>query len=156
MSLQLHNLSSLVKKRKRVGRGGSRGGTSGKGHKGQKARTGHHGVGIGFEGGQMPLARRLPKVGFNNSVFKKEFQCIDLNDIEKHFSVGDEIKREHLIAKGLIKPLKSKKSAYTSMIKLLGDGTLSKKVTIYVDAASKQAQASVEQTGGTIVLTKEM
>jgi len=73
---QLNKLSPLVKKRKRVGRGGKLGGTSGKGHKGQKARSGGY-VRIGFEGGQMPLFRRLPKRGFNNHNFQDTFVVVN-------------------------------------------------------------------------------
>ncbi len=76
---QLSSLTSLVKKRKRIGRGGSRGGTSGRGNKGQKARTGHSTMRAAFEGGQMPLVRRLPKRGFNNKPFQKEFEIINID-----------------------------------------------------------------------------
>ncbi len=79
----LSNLSRLVKKRKRVGRGGDLGGTSGKGHKGQKARSGPR-IGSAFEGGQMPLTRRLPKRGFSNAPFKETYEIVNRTEIRCH------------------------------------------------------------------------
>ncbi len=91
---QLNNLVSSGKKRKRVGRGGSRGGTSGKGHKGQKARSGGT-VRAGFEGGQMPLYRRLPKRGFTNARFKPELIIVNLDRLDKAFNDGELLLRKN-------------------------------------------------------------
>ena len=101
MFQQLNNLAPLVKKRQRIGRGGSRGGTSGKGHKGQLARTGGKSkVRFGFEGGQIPLARRMPKRGFNNSAFRIEQAIVNLDDLERIFDNGTLITKELLMAHG--------------------------------------------------------
>ena len=86
--LNLHNLTPLVKKRKRIGRGGKRGGTSGKGHKGQSARSGGQQSANGFEGGQMPLFRRLPKRGFNNSPFAQVTKIVNLQQLNEVFEDG--------------------------------------------------------------------
>lgn len=152
--VRLDNLSRLVKKRKRVGRGGSRGGTSGRGHKGQKARSGGS-IALTFEGGQMPLVRRLPKRGFTNARFKKIFELINLEQIETVFDEGAVINKESLIEKGLIKSKKSKKGA-SFLIKVLGDGVLSKKVTIYADAFSKSALKAIQDCGGEANVTREI
>ena len=95
-------MTPLVKKRKRIGRGGSRGGTSGKGHKGHKARSGG-GVRIGFEGGQMPLYRRLPKRGFTNARHKKYVIIVGLDRIIYAFNDGDNVTRQILIETKVIK-----------------------------------------------------
>src|SRR5579872_2503513 len=102
----LDNLQSSGKKRKRVGRGGSRGGTSGRGHKGQNARSGGP-KGRGFEGGQTPLQRRLPKRGFTNANFSKEVSLVNLKSLERIFSEGTEVNLLALAQHGLIKPKKS-------------------------------------------------
>ena len=146
--LKLHDLAPLVKKRKRVGRGGSRGGTSGKGHKGQKARSGGS-IAPGFEGGQMPLHRRLPKRGFTNSRFKKEFQTVNLEQLERSFDDGAQVTREILIQKGLIKGFKGKKNYF---VKILGNGELNKKLTVSANSFSKSARAVIEKNGGQIRL----
>ncbi|MGB8367244.1 MAG: 50S ribosomal protein L15, partial [Candidatus Babeliales bacterium] len=96
---RLENLVPLGKKRKRVGRGGSRGGTSGKGHKGQKARSGG-GIAPAFEGGQMPLHRRLPKRGFTNARFKKVIEIVNLKHLDKIFNEGETVSKKILIEKG--------------------------------------------------------
>ena len=137
---QLHNLETLVKKRKRVGRGGERGGTSGKGHKGQKARSGGY-VRRGFEGGQMPKYRRLPKRGFNNAVFTIRYEIVNLADLERAFEVGQVVNHESLRERGLVGAGK---------IKILGTGTLTKKLTIHADALSTTARTAIEKAGGTI------
>jgi large subunit ribosomal protein L15 len=154
--LQLENLTSLVKKRKRVGRGGNRGGTSGKGSKGQKARTGHHGIGINFEGGQMPLVRRLPKRGFKNAMFEKVYHIVNIEDLDSRFNSGDEITKEVLHQVGLIRIKASHKGRFANMVKILGTGELSKKLIVNVDAVSKSAQEAIEKAGGTVHLTREM
>jgi large subunit ribosomal protein L15 len=146
--LQLNKLTKLTKKRKTVGRGGSRGGTSGRGHKGQNARSGG-GVRPGFEGGQMPLTRRIPKRGFNNKRFAKEFVIISLGTLDKKFKEGDIVDREALMKKGII-------NSRISLIKILGTGKLSKKLSIVADAFSESAKKAVVNIGGKAELTKEI
>lgn len=146
---QLNNLTPLVKKRKRVGRGGKLGGTSGKGHKGQKARSGGY-VRIGFEGGQMPLFRRLPKRGFNNFNFRTEYEIVNLKQLEDAFTVSEIVTRESLLEKGLIKAHKG------YLLKVLGNGELSKKLTVHADAFSKSALKAIEDCGGEARLNKEI
>lgn len=149
--LQLHKLETLNKKRKRVGRGGSRGGTSGKGHKGQRCRTGVGGeLKPFFEGGQMPLSRRLPRRGFTN-VFKKNFMLVNLSDLENNFDSEDIVTKVSLIKKGIIRGRKS----LLLPIKILANGSLSKKLTIQADAFSKSAATAVEKAGGVIKQIKE-
>ncbi len=143
---QLNNLSPLVKKRKRVGRGGKLGGTSGKGGKGQNARSGG-GVRIGFEGGQMPVTRRLPKRGFNNARFKKVFNIIDTAKLEKYFDDGAVINKVTLIEKGLVKR--------EGLLKILGGFKLSKKFVIEADSFSKSAEQFVKEAGGEVRFIKE-
>jgi len=144
---QLNNLETLVKKRKRVGRGGERGGTSGKGHKGQKARSGGY-QRRGFEGGQMPKYRRLPKRGFNNAEFTIRFEIVNLADLERAFEAGQTVNRQALIERGLIKPGKAESA--TCKIKILGTGTLTKKLDIQADALSAGARAAIEKAGGSV------
>ena len=151
--LQLNNLCSLVKKRKRVGRGGSRGGTSGKGHKGQKARSGGY-VRPGFEGGQMPLFRRLPRRGFNNTLFKQRYHLVTLNDLEQHFSAGEQVDPRSLIAKGVVK-VKSSHGQQHNKIKILADGQLTKKLVISAHAFSASAAELIQKSGGETRLIKE-
>lgn len=151
--LKLHNLTSLVKKRKRIGRGGSRGGTSTKGHKGQRARTSGN-VRPGYEGGQMPLFRRLPKRGFTN-IFKRQVVIINLKQLNDSFDAGAHINREALLEKGLI-DIKNGIQGQGVFLKILGNGTLTKKFTIQADAFSKSAQKAIENQGGEAQLTKEI
>lgn len=146
--LSLNNRVSLCKSKKRVGRGGSRGGTSCKGHKGQNARSGG-GVGSIFEGGQMPLTRRLPKRGFNNKRFAQEWATVSLGRLNA-FDEGAEVTRESLVAKGIVKCSKK------ALIKILGTGTLEKKLVVHADAFSKSAAAAIEKHGGEVRVTKEI
>jgi large subunit ribosomal protein L15 len=140
--LQLHNLDPLKKKRKRVGRGGSRGGTSGRGHKGQKARSGSgKELKPFFEGGQMPLSRRLPRRGFTN-IFKKEYSIVGLRDLERCFNDGDTVDTGAMREKGLIKGKKD------PLVKILVKGALTKKLTVHADAFSKSATEMIEKAGG--------
>ncbi|MBN1549723.1 50S ribosomal protein L15 [Candidatus Babeliales bacterium] len=141
---QLNNLQPLCKKRKRIGRGGSRGGTSGKGHKGQKARSGPC-LGLTFEGGQMPLARRLPKRGFTNARFKTVCYIVSIQDLEKAFEEGALINKAALMEQGL---LKRKKSETGCVVKVLGAGKLTKKLIVEVDRFSEGAKRAIEQAGG--------
>ena len=145
---QLSNLAPLTKKRKRVGRGGKLGGTSGRGHKGQKARSGHSKNPSEFEGGQMPLTRRIPKRGFTNP-FSTEYAVVNLASLEALFANNDTVDRAQLVEKGIIK--KSDKS----LIKVLGNGELHKSLTLHVDAISASAKKAVEERGGQVHLIKE-
>ena len=147
--LQLNTITPLVKKRKRIGRGGSRGGTCGKGHKGQKARTGGKSkVRTVFEGGQTPLSRRLPKRGFNNAVFSKEYQVINIEALDAYFDAGAVIDREVLFGAGLVRSAAAK-------VKVLGRGELTKSFTITVDAFSEAARQAIEKKGGKALLREE-
>jgi large subunit ribosomal protein L15 len=139
--LSLDNRVPLTKKRKRVGRGGSRGGTSGRGHKGQNARSGG-GVGPVFEGGQMPLTRRLPKRGFNNTRFAQEWITINLGTLSAMFENGAEITKDVLCQSGT---LNCSKQAF---FKVLGNGTLDKKLIVHAHAFSKSALEAIEKHGG--------
>jgi large subunit ribosomal protein L15 len=130
-----------VRKAKRVGRGvgSGNGKTAGKGHKGQKARSG--GVkGAGFEGGQMPLQRRLPKRGFTN-IFRKEYSVVNLADLAKIGASADPITPESLVLSGLIKNLKND-------VKILGTGDFKIKMTIKAHKFSKAAIEKIQAAGG--------
>ena len=126
---------------KRLGRGigSGKGKTSGKGHKGQWARSGG-GVRPGFEGGQMPLSRRLPKTGFDNR-YKKVYSIVNLDDLNK-FDDGAVVNAEELKKAGVI----SKIEPYG--LKVLGNGELTKKVTVQAKKFSKSAQEKIEKAGG--------
>ena len=126
----------------RVGRGAGSGNgkTAGKGHKGQNARSGG-GVRPGFEGGQMPLYRRLPKRGFNNYNFATKYAIVNLSDLEKKFEDGAVIDTEAMIQCGLVN------NQYAG-IKVLGDGELTKKFTVKAAAFSKSATEKIEAAGG--------
>ena len=142
--MKLHELSPAMGSKKdvnRIGRGpaSGQGKTAGKGHKGQKARAGFS-QRVGFEGGQMPLQRRLPKRGFNN-IFAKEIVTVNVSDLEKRFNDGDVVDAEALIKVGLIKKAKDG-------VKVLGNGDLTKKLTVKVNAYSKTAKEKIEAVGG--------
>jgi len=141
--MRLHELfpaDGSTKKVKRVGRGigSGHGKTSTRGHKGQNARTGG-GVRPGFEGGQMPLYRRLPKRGFTN-IFKKEFALINIGDLNS-FEENTRVTPELLIRSGIIKKLKDG-------VKVLGTGELKVKVDVEAHAFSKSAKEKIEAAGG--------
>ncbi len=143
--MKLCELSPAVgstKAPKRVGRGhaSGTGKTAGKGHKGQKARAGR-GMNPGFEGGQMPLQRRLPKRGFNN-IFAKEIAIVNLSALEEAFENGAVIDTEALLSSGLVKK-------ELDGIKVLGHGELTKKFTVKANAFSKSAKEKIEAAGGT-------
>lgn len=142
--MQLHELKPAEGSKrdvKRIGRGpaSGQGKTAGKGHKGQKARSGYS-QRFGFEGGQMPLQRRIPKRGFNN-IFAKEIVTVNVSDLEKKFNDGDVVDAAALIAAGLIKKEKDG-------VKVLGNGDLSKKLTVKVNAYSGAAREKIEAAGG--------
>lgn len=146
--LELHNIPGnpdARKKRKRVGRGpgSGRGKTSGKGHKGQKSRSGYSRK-LGFEGGQMPLNRRLPKRGFTQTD-RFPMAIVNVDVLERAFEAGDEITPETIAARGLAPKQKGG-------LKLLGRGELTKKLTVKVHAVSPGAKQKVEAAGGTVEL----
>ena len=127
--------------RQRVGRGpgSGLGKTAGRGHKGQKSRSGYSRR-FGFEGGQMPLVRRIPKRGFTN-IFRVEFQVVNLRDLERVFSDGDTVSPETMAARGLIRK-------GTRPVKVLGDGELSKKLEVTAHKFSGSARERIEAAGG--------
>jgi large subunit ribosomal protein L15 len=144
MGTMLQNLKGprgATKNRKRVGRGpgSGTGEQSGRGVKGQKARTGHHGARAGFEGGQMPMQRRLPKKGFKN-IFRKEIFAVNLSDIDSRFEAGT-VTIAELKAVGLV-PRRCPR------IKVLGDGEVTKKFVVKADAFSASAKDKIEKKGG--------
>ncbi len=132
-----------AKKRKVVGRGSGTGigCTCGRGSNGQKSRSGYSRQ-IGFEGGQMPLARRIPKRGFNNETFKRDFQVINVRDLNS-YKDGDRVDYDTLLEKRLV----NKKCTF---VKLLGKGELIKKINVVVHKASGKAIEIVEKSGGTV------
>ncbi|MCA1588818.1 MAG: 50S ribosomal protein L15 [Acidobacteria bacterium] len=145
MALSLNNLKPApgsTHKKKRVGRGpgSGLGKTSGRGHKGQKSRSGYSSR-PGFEGGQMPLQRRLPKRGFTN-IFKKQWIEISLAKIEASFNAGDDITPEVLHERGLIKKAKHD-------LVILGSGEISKAFNISAHRFTKAAKDKIEKAGGT-------
>ena len=142
--MKLHNIEQpmgAVRNPKRVGRGTSSGTgkTSGKGHKGQNARSGG-GVRPGFEGGQLPLFRRLPKRGFSNAPFKTEYATINVSDLEK-FEDGAVVTPELLKEMGIVKN-------QLAGIKVLGNGELTKKLTVKANKFSATAVEKIEKMGG--------
>ena len=156
--LNLSNLKPAQSRRarKRIGRGlgSGKGRYSGRGIKGQKSRAGSHAMRAGFEGGQMPLAMRIPKLRGNTSKdampvgpFRTYTQPVNLRDLDR-FDAGEEVTPESLKAKGLIRSVRKD-------VKLLGVGELTKKLTIGVHAASASAREKVEAAGGTLTLLKE-
>ena len=144
--MKLHELKPAKGARtgeRRLGRGigSGLGKTSGKGNKGQWARSGG-GVRIGFEGGQMPLARRLPKRGFDN-IWKKQYTVINLGDLEQRED-GTVVTLEYLLAEGLVS------KAQPNGLKVLGNGTLTKKLTVKANKFSKSAEAKIKELGGEV------
>ncbi len=146
---QLHDNPGARKARKRIGRGegSGTGGTAGRGDKGQKSRSG---VSLrGFEGGQMPLYRRLPKRGFNNP-FRKAYVAVNLGGLQKAIDEGrldasKPVNKETLRSLGMLKKLGDR-------VKLLAKGEIKSKLTVEVDGASKAARAAVEKVGGMVVV----
>lgn len=141
--MKLHDLTAApgsVQERKRIGRGqgSGQGKTAGKGHKGQKARAGH-GQRPGFEGGQMPMQRRLPKRGFNN-IFAKEIVSINVGSLNK-FEDGASVDAAALVEAGIIKKT-------CDGVKILSNGELKKKLTVKANAFSQAAKEKIEAAGG--------
>ena len=141
--MYIHELSPVagsthVDKRKGRGHATGNGKTAGRGHKGQKARSGG-GVRIGFEGGQMPLARRIPKRGFNN-IFAKPLEAINVSDLEK-FEDGAVVDAKALLDAGVL-------SMCRYGVKILGNGEISKKLTVKASAFSETAKEKIEAAGG--------
>lgn len=141
--MKLHDLTAApgsVQERKRIGRGqgSGQGKTAGKGHKGQKARAGH-GMRPGFEGGQMPMQRRLPKRGFNN-IFAKEIVSINVGTLNK-FEDGASVDAAALIEAGILKK-------DCDGVKILSNGTLTKKLNVKATAFSAAAKEKIEAAGG--------
>ncbi len=142
--MKLHELMTPKgsgRKRKRIGRGeGSGSGkTAGRGTKGQNSRSGG-GAPLGFEGGQMPLQRRIPKRGFTN-IFKKQYEIINIKDL-KNFNSGETVDRNTLLKAGLLKKAKA--------VKLLGKGELSFPIKIKVNKVSQAAKEKIESAGGKV------
>ena len=137
---QLTATPGATKERKRIGRGygAGTGKTAGKGHKGQKARAGH-GMRPGFEGGQMPMQRRLPKRGFNN-IFAKEIVSINVGTLNK-FEDGASVDAAALMEAGILKK-------ECDGVKILSNGELKKKLTVKANAFSEAAKAKIEAAGG--------
>jgi large subunit ribosomal protein L15 len=146
--IRLHNLKPRPGSRHRVkrlgiGESSGHGKTSGKGHKGQKARSGGS-IRLGFEGGQMPLIRRLPKRGFNNAAFKKTYALINLDDLNQ-FKAGTVV-NEEMLREG--KHIRGKVAG----LKILGRGELKHGLTIEADRFSGSAKEKIEKAGGTVTL----
>ncbi|MCD7860518.1 MAG: 50S ribosomal protein L15 [Oscillospiraceae bacterium] len=132
--------STHVAKRKGRGHGTGNGKTAGRGHKGQKARSGG-GVRVGFEGGQMPLARRVPKRGFNN-IFAKPLEAVNVSVLER-FESGEEVDAQKLLSAGILS-----KCPYG--FKVLGGGELTKNLTVKAAAFSESAKTKIEAAGGKV------
>ena len=146
--IRLHNFKPRPGSRHRVkrlgiGESSGHGKTSGKGHKGQKARSGGS-IRLGFEGGQMPLIRRLPKRGFNNAAFKKHYALINLDDLNE-FKAGTVINEEMLRESKHIR-------GNVAGLKVLGRGELKHGLTIEADRVSESAREKIEKAGGTVTL----
>jgi large subunit ribosomal protein L15 len=142
----LHAPAGANKKKRIVGRGqgSGRGTTAGKGNKGQKARSGGKTY-IGFEGGQMPLYRRLAQRGFSNYPFKKEVQIVNLGEIDKRYEVSETVNLDSLMRKGLVKG--------TTPVKVLGNGDITKNLNFKVSSVSAAAKEKIEKAGGTVSLS---
>ena len=145
--MELHDLKpdpGAKHRRKRLGVGESsgQGKTSGRGHKGQKSRSGG-GVRPGFEGGQMPLHRRLPKKGFSNVRFRAKIAIVNVSQLEEKFEDGATVNEAALRVAGLVK-------GRIDAVKVLGNGDLSIKLTVVADAVSASAREKIEKTGGSV------
>jgi large subunit ribosomal protein L15 len=146
--MRLHNLRPRPGSRHRVkrlgcGESSGHGKTSGKGHKGQKARSGGS-IRLGFEGGQMPLIRRLPKRGFNNAAFRNHYAIVNLDDLNE-FKAGATVNEQLLRESNLVR-------GHFVGIKILGDGELKHGLTVEADKVTAAAREKIEKAGGTITL----
>jgi large subunit ribosomal protein L15 len=146
--MRLHNLRPRPGSRHRVkrlgcGESSGHGKTSGKGHKGQKARSGGS-IRLGFEGGQMPLIRRLPKRGFNNAAFHKQYAIVNLDELNE-FKAGTVVNEQLLRDSKLVR-------GHVAGIKILGNGELKHALKIEADKISASARAKIDKAGGTIAL----
>ena len=149
--MELHNLKPAkgsIKNRKRVGRGegSKRGGTSTRGHKGAKSRSGYSKK-IGFEGGQQPLQRRVPKFGFTNPN-RVEYNCVNIDTLQllvENKKIKTKVDKKILMDNGLVQK--------KDLVKILGRGELKSKLTITADAFSESAKKAIERSGGTIKIT---
>jgi large subunit ribosomal protein L15 len=146
----LHAPEGATKRKQIVGRGqgSGRGGTAGKGNKGQQSRSGGKTY-PGFEGGQMPLYRRLPHRGFSNTMFKKDWQIVNLDQIEPVYQAGELVDGASLFVKGLVKKAEG-------LVKILGDGMLTKALNFSVDQVSAGARAKIVKAGGKVETPAEV
>ena len=142
---QIPTIKGATKRRKRVGcgEGGGHGKTCGSGHKGQRSRSGR-GIPVGFEGGQMPLYRKLPRRGFNNKNFRTEFETVNVGQLER--LAGDTADRATLVEAGLIRDS-------GLPVKVLGNGDLSKALKVVADKVSASALEKIEKAGGSVEFT---
>lgn len=166
---ELKPASGSKSERKRIGRGHGTGWgkTAGKGHNGQKQRAGAS-IGLTFEGGQMPLVRRIPKRGFTNNPFKKEVLEVSLEDVVSVYNEGETVNLQTLIENGLVKNLKFRNKynledseegmylnidrVYDVVIKVIGSATVDKKLNFQVNKISKSAKELIEKAGGEVEL----
>jgi len=145
--MMIHEITAKVGKhraRKRIGRGhgSGHGKTSGRGHKGAGSRSGHVSK-AGFEGGQMPWFRRIPKRGFSNAMFRRDFQIVNLGEIARRFKEGDTINGESLAAAGLVRDPKGP-------VKILGEGEAPAKLDVHAHKLSAAARRKIEDAGGSV------
>lgn len=146
--MMIHEITKLVgrnKQRRRVGRGpgSGRGKTAGRGHKGAGSRSGYGGsMPEGYEGGQMPYFRRIPKRGFNNAAFRKEYAIVNVQALGARFDDGAEVNADMLAKVGLVRDP-------SQPVKVLGEGELNKKLTVTAARFSGSARQKIEQAGGT-------
>lgn len=146
--MMIHEITKLVgrnKQRKRVGRGpgSGRGKTAGRGHKGAGSRSGFSGsLPPNYEGGQMPYFRRIPKRGFNNAAFRKEYAIVNVQALEARFDDGAEVNADMLAKVGLVRDPRQ-------AVKILGEGEISKKLTVTAARFSSSAREKIEKAGGT-------
>jgi large subunit ribosomal protein L15 len=143
---ELRPAAGATRSRQRIGRGpgSGKGKTAGKGHKGQKSRSGYSRR-FGFEGGQMPLVRRIPKRGFTNN-FRVSYQVVNLRDLERVFSEGDEVSPQVMENRGLLNG--------GQPVKILASGELTKKLNVQAHAFSAAAKASIEKAGGSCMVVE--
>lgn len=143
--MMIHDITKLTgahKRRTRVGRGegSGKGGTSGRGHKGAKSRAGWSSR-PGYMGGSTPIMRRFPKRGFSNAGFRADHHVINLRELEKHFDAGATVDQAALVAKGLVPNMELP-------LKVLGEGDLTKKLTVNAAKFSASAKSKIEKVGG--------